>query len=81
MYRPSDAQRLFLQPSLDCVKDVEPTFVYKDQPSNVFTSKYVESRENKPEARPVNALCVRIFCGKLFEFENINFSGLLKGKD
>ncbi len=66
MYRPNDAQRIFLQPSLDCVKDVEPTFVYKDQPSNVFTSKYVESRENKPEARPVNALCVCFFKKLIF---------------
>jgi hypothetical protein len=60
MYRSDDSQRKYLQASMDSVRDIEPSFVYKDQPSNAFTSKYVESRENKPEPRPVNALCVRI---------------------
>ncbi len=47
-----------MQASMDSMREIEPSFVYKDQPSNAFTSKYVESRENKPEPRPVNALCV-----------------------
>eukprot|EP00475_Leptophrys_vorax_P006353 TRINITY_DN13920_c0_g1_i1.p1 TRINITY_DN13920_c0_g1~~TRINITY_DN13920_c0_g1_i1.p1 ORF type:complete len:517 (-),score=126.83 TRINITY_DN13920_c0_g1_i1:54-1496(-) len=57
LYRKGNHYRSYLQSSLDFAKDVEPSFVYSDQPSNAFTSKYVESRENKPSPRPVNSLC------------------------